>query len=112
MTSSSRRGHAALGQEGVGDDLLEDLLLAQVLLAPLGVGPSRVVRPVRLVGRVGIEDVEVDEDRHVAVVVEPLDQAVHVLARRLGARGPGAPRRRLRLVQLLEALVEVGELRR
>ena len=103
-----RGGRPARGQEGVGHELLQVLQLAQVLLAPLGVGPHRVVGPVRLIGRVRIEEVEVDERGDVAVVLQPLHEAVRVFPRRLRALGPRPPRGGLRLVQLLEALMEVG----
>ena len=53
---------------------------------------------------------EIDEERNVAVVAEPVHEPVDVLAGRLRAAGPGPARRRLPLVKLLESLMEVREL--
>ena len=82
-----------------------ELLL--VLCLVRRVGPQRRVGLARLERIVGIEQVEEDEERDVAVRAEPLAEPVDILARGLarGAHIGGA-----RLVELLEPLVQIAEL--
>jgi hypothetical protein len=76
-------GHAECLEQRRGDELPDLLVLPLVFLSPGGISPLGVVGGLRPVGVVGIGDVEEDEEGHVAVRLQPGEQAVDVDARGL-----------------------------
>jgi hypothetical protein len=99
-------GQAAIAEKGVGDDLLQ-LLRPQLMLFRAGrVRPKGVVRLAGLEGIMRVKNVEENKERNVAMVFEPGQQPVHVFTGGFTA----VLGDRATFVQLLNALMQIGEL--